>query len=173
MSAAGHTCTLAGPETYAPLAAEHGVSHRPVDDGPNALMSDPRTRGVRETGLRGVRGAAHTVTLLREITPRMRRVYADMVATADLDADVVVHTPGMPGAHIAEPLSVPAVPVALQPSWIPTRAFPVPGGPWPAWLPDSLHPLSYRAAALSLRSRRTLDEELRRDLGAGPPIRAP
>lgn len=168
LSAVGHTATLAGPRAYAPLAAEQGVSYHPVDDGPNTLLDDPHMRGVIKTGLQGVRGAAHTVTLLREITPRMRRVYVDMAATADLDADVVVHIPGMPGAHIAERLGVPAVPVALQPSWVPTRAFPTPGGPWPGWIPDSLNPLSYRITALALRGQRGPAEELRRHLGLTP-----
>ncbi|WP_159942936.1 glycosyltransferase [Nocardiopsis sp. FR6] len=163
LEAAGHTSTVAGPRACAPLAAEQGVAYRPVDDGPNTLMGDPELSGVRDTGLRGPRGAAHAVTLLRRITPLMRRVYRDTAATADEEADVVVHVPGMPGGHIAERLGVPAVPVALQPSWVPTRAFPAPGLPWPGWLPRALNPLSYRLVALTLRGQRSVAEELRRD----------
>ncbi|MES0837429.1 glycosyltransferase [Nocardiopsis tropica] len=162
---AGHTATVAGPRSYAALAADHAVAYHPVDDGPNTLMDDPAMKGVMETGLRGLRGAAHTVSLLREITPLMRRVYADMAATVDLGADVVVHIPGMPGAHIAERLAVPAVPVALQPSWVPTRAFPAPGVPWPERAPGALNPLTYRLAALALRGQRGVAEDLRRELG--------
>lgn len=165
LNAAGHSATVAGPRSYAWLAAEHGVPYHPVDDGPNALMDDPEMKGVMETGLRGPRGAAQTVALLREITPRMRQVYADMAATADLGADVVVHVPGMPGAHIAEHLGVPSVPVALQPSWVPTRAFPAPGVPWPRWVPDALVPVSYRMTALALRGQRRLADRLRASLG--------
>ncbi|MEU0489230.1 glycosyltransferase [Nocardiopsis sp. NPDC006139] len=179
LEAAGHTATVAGPESYAPLAAAHGVAYRPVDDGPNALMEDPGLSGVRETGLRGLRGAVHTVSLLRAITPLMRRVYTDMAATADSGADIVVHIPGMPGGHIAERLGVPAVPVGLQPSWVPTGAFPAPGVPWPGWVPARFHRLSYRLAGAALRGQRKIAEDLRRDLGLAPrpgahdPLRRP
>ncbi|MFD3685105.1 glycosyltransferase [Nocardiopsis sp. NPDC058631] len=168
LGAAGHTATVVGPQSYAPLASGYGVPYRPVDDGPNALMDDPGMKGVMETGLRGLRGAAHTAALLREITPRLRQVYADMAAAVDPGADVVVHIPGMPGGHIAEHLGVPAVPVALQPSWVPTRAFPAPGVPWPERAPGALNPLTYRLAALALRGQRRVAEELRLDLGLAP-----
>ncbi|MDE3722620.1 glycosyltransferase [Nocardiopsis sp. N85] len=168
LSAAGHTATVAGPESYAPLADAFGVPYHPVDDGPNALMDDPAMAGVGETGLHGLRGAVHTVTLLREITPRLRPVYTDMAATVDLGADIVVHIPGMPGAHIAERLGVPAVPVALQPSWVPTGAFPAPGVPWPRWVPARFDRLSYRLAETALRGQRKVADDLRRDLGLTP-----
>ncbi|CAL9367764.1 O-mycaminosyltylonolide 6-deoxyallosyltransferase [Nocardiopsis dassonvillei] len=179
LSAAGHTATVAGPESYAPLARGHGVAYHPVDDGPNALMDDPGMAGIRETGLRGLRGAVHTVTLLREITPRMRRVYTDMAAAADTDADIVVHIPGMPGGHIAERLGVPAVPVALQPSWVPTGAFPAPGVPWPGWVPARFNRSSFRLAEMALRGQRKVADDLRRNLGlasrpgAHDPLRRP
>ncbi|WP_435111394.1 nucleotide disphospho-sugar-binding domain-containing protein [Nocardiopsis synnemataformans] len=165
LGAAGHTGVVAGPASAAPLAAEYGVAYRPVDDGPNALMGDPELNGVMETGLRGLRGAVHAAALLRRITPLMRRVHDDMALLADEDADVVVHIPGMPGGHIAERLGVPSVPVALQPSWVPTRAFPAPGVPWPRWAPAALNPLTYRLTALTLRGQRAVAEEFRDGLG--------
>ncbi|WP_150253801.1 nucleotide disphospho-sugar-binding domain-containing protein [Nocardiopsis deserti] len=165
LGAAGHTGVVAGPASAAPLAAEYDVAYRPVDDGPNALMGDPELNGVMETGLRGLRGAVHAAALLRRIAPLMRRVHDDMAPLADEDADVVVHIPGMPGGHIAERLGVPSVPVALQPSWVPTRAFPAPGVPWPRWAPAALNPLTYRLAALTLRGQRAVVEEFRDGLG--------
>ncbi|MFD6951366.1 MULTISPECIES: glycosyltransferase [unclassified Nocardiopsis] len=180
LDAAGHTSLVAGPAASAPLAAEHGVHYHPVDDGPNTLIGDPELSGVRDTGLRGLRGAAHTATLLRRITPLMRRVHDDMARVTDGGADLVVHLPGMPGGHIAEHLGVPSVPVALQPSWVPTRAFPAPGVPWPSWLPDALNPVTYRLTALALRGQRAVAEEFRsRRMGLPPrpgrhdPLRQP
>lgn len=165
LDATGHTAVVAGPASAAPLAAAHGVAYHPVDDGPNTLMGDPELGGVMDTGLRGLRGAVHAAALLRRITPLMRRVHDDMAALADEDADVVVHIPGMPGGHLAEHLGAPSVPVALQPSWVPTRAFPAPGVPWPGWMPAALNPLTYRLAALALRGQRAVAEEFRDALG--------
>jgi sterol 3beta-glucosyltransferase len=179
LDAAGHTGVVAGPASAAPLAAGYGVAYRPVDDGPNALMGDPELDGVMDTGLRGLRGAVHTAALLRRITPLMRRVHEDMAGVADERADVVVHIPGMPGGHIAEHLGVPSVPVALQPSWVPTRAFPAPGVPWPRWMPGALNPLTYRLTALALRGQRAVAEEFRGRLdlprrdGRHDPLRQP
>ncbi|WP_179811115.1 glycosyltransferase [Nocardiopsis sinuspersici] len=180
LEAAGHTGVVAGPAASAPLAAEHGVAYRPVDDGPTALIGDPELSGVMDTGLRGLRGAAHTVALLRRITPLMRRVHDDMVRVVDGGADLVAHLPGMPGGHVAERLGVPSVPVALQPSWVSTRAFPAPGVPWPSWLPDALNPVTYRLTALALRGQRSVAEEFRvRGMGLPPrpgrhdPLRQP
>ncbi|WP_040685159.1 glycosyltransferase [Nocardiopsis halotolerans] len=169
LETAGHTSLVAGPAASAPLAAAHGVTYHPVDDGPLTLMGDPDLGGAMDTGLRGLRGAAHTVTLLRRITPLMRRVHADMAETADGDADLVVYLPGTPGGHIAERLGVPSVPVALQPSWVPTRAFPAPGVPWPSWLPDALNPVTYRLTALALRGQRSAAEEFRESRMGLPP----
>ncbi|PSK98433.1 sterol 3beta-glucosyltransferase [Murinocardiopsis flavida] len=165
LEAAGHTAVVAGPAAAAPLAADHGVTYRPVDDGPNTLMGDPELSVVMDTGLRGVRGAVQAATLVRRIKPLMRQVYADMAEAADDGADLVVHIPGMPGHHIAERLGVPSVPVALQPSWVPTSAFPAPGVPWPAWIPPVFNRASYRLVAMALRGQYSVADELRGRLG--------
>ena len=168
----GHTALVAGPAHCAPLAAAHGVEYHPTDDGVTGLMADPDLAGVMDTGLRGVRGAAQTVRLLRRIKDTTVRVYEDMADAAESGADIVVHTVGLPGQHIAECLGARAVPVALQPSWIPTRAFPVPGAPWPGWMPRALNRLSYRLVALALRGQRGAGLRLRRErLGLGRPNR--
>lgn len=125
LEASGHTALVAGPAHCAPLAAAHGVDYHPTDDGVTGLMEDPALAGVKDTGLRGIPGAAQSVRLLRRIKDAIGRVYEDMADAAESGADIVVHTAGLPGRHIADFLGVRAVPVALQPSWIP-RFPPVP-----------------------------------------------
>ncbi|GAB3742169.1 glycosyltransferase [Nocardiopsis nanhaiensis] len=172
LEASGHTARVVGPAHCAPLAAAHGVDYHPTDDGVTGLTADPDLAGVMDTGLRGVRGAAQTVRLLRRIKDATGQVYEDIADAAEDGADIVVHTVGLPGQHIAEYLGVRAVPVALQPSWIPTRAFPVPGAPWPDWMPSAFNRLSYRLAALALRGQRGAALRLRRErLGLGRPNR--
>lgn len=169
LEASGHTAFVAGPARCSSLAAARGVDYHPTDDGATGLLGDPELAGVMDTGLRGFRGAAQTVQLLRRIKDATGQVYEDMADVAEGGADIVVHTAGLPGQHIAEYLGARAVPVALQPSWIPTRAFPVPGVPWPGWMPGALNRLSYRLAALALRGQRGAGLRLRRDrLGLGP-----
>ncbi|MBE3000678.1 glycosyltransferase family 1 protein [Nocardiopsis sp. HNM0947] len=163
LEASGHTALVAGPAHCASLAALHGVDYHPTHDGVTGLMGDPELAGVMDTGLRGMRGAAQTVRLLRRIKDTTGRVYEDMAEAAEGGADIVVHTAGLPGEHIAEYLGTRAVPVALQPSWIPTRAFPVPGAPWPGWMPSAFNRLSYRLTALALRGQRRAAMRLRRE----------
>lgn len=64
--------------------------------------------------------------VMREAKPAMVRVLADMASAAEGGADLVVHHANQPAHHIAEYLGVPAVPVGLQPVWVPTRGFPNP-----------------------------------------------
>ncbi|GAB3706998.1 nucleotide disphospho-sugar-binding domain-containing protein [Nocardiopsis oceani] len=172
LEASGHTALVAGPAHCARLAAAQGVDYHPTDDGVTGLTGDPDLPGVMDTGLRGVRGTAQAVRLLRRIKGATGRVYEDMADAAEDGADIVVHTVGLPGQHIAEYLGARAVPVALQPSWIPTRAFPVPGAPWPRWVPSAFNRLSYRLVALALRGQRGAALRLRRErLGLGRPGR--
>ncbi|MFC3521414.1 glycosyltransferase [Streptomonospora nanhaiensis] len=157
---AGHGALVAGPAASAPLAAEYGVDYHPVDDGPNALMGDPDLDGAMDTGLRGLRGTAEAVKVMRRIKPLMYRVYSDMADAAEGGADLVVHHPGMPGGHIAERLGVPAVPALLQPTWVPTSAFPAAGFP-ATRVPAALNRTTYRLLALSVRALAPVADRLR------------
>ncbi|WP_017596340.1 glycosyltransferase [Nocardiopsis potens] len=169
LESTGHAVRTAGPAGSAPLAAARGIAYHPVDDGPLTLMGDPELGGVMRTGLRGPHGAAQAVRLVRRITPLMHRVCEDMADAAEEGADAVVHLVGTPGHHIAERLGAVAVPVALQPSRVPTGAFPPPGVPLPRWMPGALNRTAYRFAGLALRGRRKVHERFRRERpGLGP-----
>ncbi|GAA1748428.1 nucleotide disphospho-sugar-binding domain-containing protein [Streptomonospora arabica] len=150
---AGHEPLLAAAESSAALAADHGLAFAPLDDGPVRMLEDKEL--VADTGDSGRRGgrlreARAMVRIVRRAKADMVRVLDDMAAAADgfRGADVVVHGMGYPGHHIAEYLQVPSVPVALQPFWVPTAAFPNPMLPVP--VPRALNRASHRTNALVL-----------------------
>src|SRR5690625_769705 len=119
---AGHEARLGAPGAMGPLVTEHGVRCAPLDDGPNRLLEDPEQLDA-VLGSVGkpsrAREIAGMLRVARKAKPAMARVLADMAAAAEGGADLVVHQANQPAHHIAEYLGVPAVPVALQPVWIP------------------------------------------------------
>ncbi|MFD0775679.1 glycosyltransferase, partial [Streptomonospora algeriensis] len=153
LTASGHEVLLAAPQSSAPLAADHGVPFAPLDEGPNRILEDPQLVGA-VTGKHGGRAAeaGAMLRIVRRAKGDMARVLDDMATAADrcAGADVVVHGIGYPGHHVAEYLGVPSVPVALQPFWVPTAAFPNPMLPVP--VPRALNRASYRFTTLMLRS---------------------
>ncbi|MDT0300954.1 glycosyltransferase [Streptomonospora wellingtoniae] len=155
LRAAGHEPLLAAAESSAALAADHGLAFAPLDDGPVRMLDDTElVADTAESGRRGgrLREAGAMVRIVRRAKADMVRVLDDMAAAADgfADADVVVHGMGYPGHHIAEYLGVPSVPVALQPFWVPTAAFPNPMLPVP--VPRALNRASHRTNTLVLRA---------------------
>lgn len=162
--AAGHEPRLGAPAAFSSLVEQHGVRFVPLDDGPNRMLDDPgRLEPVLgSTGSHShVQQIATMLRVLREAQPAMARVLADMASAADGGADVVVHQASSPAQHIAEYLSVPAVPVGLQPVWVPTRAFPNPI--LPVRVPAVCNRATYRLNALALRSFAGAVDTWRRD----------
>ncbi|GAA1287478.1 glycosyl transferase family 1 [Planotetraspora silvatica] len=158
---AGHEAVLAAPAASASLAEPYGLRFVPVDDGPNKLIDDPQIRSAIETNYRGLRGKKIALEVMRRSKPLMSQVLADMVTAADGGADMVVHAAGIPGQHIAEALGVPAVPVGLQPVWVPTATFRNPMLPVP--LPRAFNRASYLPIKLMLRSFSGITDTLRKD----------
>ncbi|MDG4820817.1 glycosyltransferase [Asanoa sp. WMMD1127] len=176
---AGHEVLVAGPACYAPLAAALTVPYAPLDDRWNRLTDEPHIQEALATNYRGLKAKRTAVEVVRRTRQYIAAALDDITAAVPAQTDVVVHHTLLPGQHLAEALGVPSVPVALQPNWVPTGAFPCPM--WtPAWLPRSFNRLSYRPAALvpqmllgavgkhwrarlGLRSRR----------GSGDPFRRP
>ncbi|RBQ20711.1 glycosyltransferase [Spongiactinospora rosea] len=156
---AGHEAVLGAPAAMASLAEPYGIAFAPVHDGPNTLIADPRIRAAIETNYRGARGKKIALEVMRRSRPLMAKVFDDMATVAEAGADLVVHGPGIPGHHFAEWLGVPAVPAALQPVWVPTRAFRNPMLPVP--LPRALNRASYVPIKLMLRSFGGVSDEVR------------
>ena len=153
---AGHDAVLAAPAASESLVAPYGLDFVAVHDGPNTLLDDPVIREAIETNYRGLRGKKIAVEVMRRSKPLLARVFADMVEAAPGGTDVVVA--GSPGHRIAEALGVPAVPVALQPVWVPTSAFRNPMLPVP--LPRVLNRASYLPIKLMLRSLNAVVDEV-------------
>ncbi|WP_246258656.1 glycosyltransferase [Amycolatopsis anabasis] len=147
---AGHDPVLAAPTGTLAVAESHGVRCTPLDDGPNRLMGDPEVRAAMDTNYRGLRGKRIAVQVLRKSAPLMARVLDDMAAAAEAGADLVVHQVGIPGHEVAERLGVPAVPVCLQPVWVPTRSFANPM--IPVRLPRALNRASYLPIRVALHA---------------------
>lgn len=179
LSDAGHEVLVAGPACYEPLAAAGGVPFAPIDDQWNRLTDEPHIQEALATNYRGLTAKRTAIEVVRRTRQHIAAALDDIAAAVPAQTDLVVHHTMLPGQHLAEALDVPAVPVALQPNWVPTSAFPSPM--WaPPWLPTPFNRLSYRPAALApqlllgaagkhwrarlgLRSRR----------GSGDPFRRP
>jgi sterol 3beta-glucosyltransferase len=154
----GHHAVLAAPERFADLAATYGVEFAGVDDGPlRVLDSGSAIADVAAGGLKA------KMALMRRLPPLFTKLLEDCweVASfgAGVGADVVVHNGQViAGQHIAEKLGVPAVLAIPVPIYVPTRAFPWPGQPFPSWLPSTLNRFTYLGmTAPALMFGRTVD----------------
>ncbi|WP_454855600.1 glycosyltransferase [Promicromonospora soli] len=146
---AGHDVLLAAPAETAGLVERYAVPFAPLNDGTKALMDDPQISAAIETNYRGLRGKVAGVRAMRLSKPLMEKVYVDATEAADTGVDVVIHHSGLPMHYLAEMLGVPAVPVCLQPGWVPTDSFPAPQ--MPAGLPPRLNRASYALTTPALR----------------------
>jgi sterol 3beta-glucosyltransferase len=146
---AGHDALLAAPAEMAGLVERYAVPFAPLNDGTKALMDDPEIAAAIENNYRGLRGKIAGVRAMRLSKPLMEKVYADATSAADTEVDVVIHHSGLPMHYLAEKLGVPAVPVCLQPGWVPTDSFPAPQ--LPAGLPPRLNRASYALTTPALR----------------------
>ncbi|WP_200302386.1 glycosyltransferase [Streptomyces adelaidensis] len=150
----GHQPLLAAPPSYASEASAYDVDFAAIDDGPNRILNETATRRFIDNGLMGVRGkiaAARTVARVKQL---MIAPLRDVAAIAHDHGDVaaVVHSAAFPAQHVADMLDVPAVVVALQPGWIPTREFPCQLMPLPK-VPRLLNRSTYALVTAAQRSR--------------------
>jgi sterol 3beta-glucosyltransferase len=154
LTKAGHEVVLAGPAGSVDRAAPYCARVVRLDDGTNRLVNDRDAWEAVERGFRGWRGLRLGLGFLRRNRALMATVLDDLAVLADALADdavdLVVHQVNVPGNAIAERLGVPAVPVCLQPFWVPTGSFPDPTFPFP--LPRALNRASYLATRLLVRA---------------------
>ncbi|WP_290060319.1 glycosyltransferase [Amycolatopsis solani] len=171
LTGAGHDVVLAAPASSAAVAEAHCTRVLPLDDGTNKLVDDRAAWEAVERNFRGLRGKRLGVRLARRNRLAMRRVFDDLAALARTTAgavDLVVHQVNVPGHAIAELLGVPAVPVCLQPFWVPTPSFPDPLFPYR--LPAALNRVSYLSTRTFVRALTGSPARFRRD-GLGLPRR--
>ncbi|MEU9112055.1 glycosyltransferase [Streptomyces sp. NPDC048483] len=143
LASVGHEVSLVGPRAASEVARSAGVPYVPITDGPLTLMRDPVVVKANRTRGRGLRGRVLAVRWLLRNRPLYREVLADLVATVRAQGrpDVVVFQSWLPAHHLAESLGVPAVPVCLQPGWVPTPDLRNPL--FPGRLPRRWNTLSY------------------------------
>lgn len=149
LKGAGHDVTFGGPETSIELAAPHCAGLIPFDDLAKKLVADPAIRSALEANRGGIRGRLLAMRTKRRFRSMMAGALHDLARAADVDADIVVHHPLLPGHEIAERLGVPAVPVCLVPAFVATSSFPSPLLPFR--IPSVLRRLSYRYTVTMLR----------------------
>jgi sterol 3beta-glucosyltransferase len=130
---AGHDVLLCAPASSAGLVEPYPVKFFPLNDAIGEWMTKPGVLEAVERGYRGVSGKRILAKSVRQLHSLMEVLLADMAAVVREvapkevhDIDLVVHHVEVPGHEIAERLGVPSVPVCLQPSWVPTAAFPNP-----------------------------------------------
>ncbi|WP_439380545.1 glycosyltransferase [Amycolatopsis lexingtonensis] len=173
LTGAGHEVVVAAPASSAAVAEPFCAGVVPLDDGTNKLVDDRAAWEAVERNFRGLRGKRLGLRLLRHNRAAMARVFGDLAALGRTlaeagDVDLVVHQVNVPGHAIAELLGVPAVPVCLQPFWVPTPSFPDPLFPYP--LPAVLNRASYASTRTFVRALTGNPARFRRD-GLGLPRR--
>ncbi|MBB3037048.1 glycosyltransferase [Hoyosella altamirensis] len=115
------------------------------------MTDDPDVRFALESNYAGLKGKKLAFTVVRRTRRYMDTVLEEIAGVAaHADYDLVIHHTLVPGQHIGEYLGVAAVPVALQPVWVPTSAFPSPFGPQS--LPAFLNRATYLSSQLLSRA---------------------
>ncbi|MFF4602908.1 glycosyltransferase [Streptomyces sp. NPDC001339] len=148
LSAAGHDVSIIGPQRTFQVAHSVGIPYVPVADGPLELLTDPVIVKVNESSRLG---PVLATRWLRRNRPRYVQVLEETTAAvrAQPRPDVILFQPAVPVHHIAESLDVPAVPVCLQPGWVPTPDFANPL--LDTRIPHALNKASYASTQLTVR----------------------
>lgn len=134
----GHVVSLGIPHWYSNVAEGQGLRLVRFDDAWSSLMTHPKVRRAYENDHRGL---GLNVRIMYFVRPMLVPVLKDMASAVTTDVDVIVHHAYFPGHQVAERLGVPAVPVCLQPQWVPTSSFA--DFLFPAPLPKWLYKASY------------------------------
>lgn len=143
---AGHEAMVGAPASSAYLVEPYGACLIPFDDTVSKLLAGQEVREAIETDYHGMRGKKGQIQILFRFRRLMAKMLDDIALAAECGADIVVHHVGLPGHEVAERLGVPAVPVCLHPSYVPTRSFPNPR--FPFWVPRALNRASYLSTKL-------------------------
>ncbi|WP_236789883.1 glycosyltransferase [Amycolatopsis sp. GM8] len=153
---AGHHAILCAPKSSVLLPTHSGVELIPLTEDLGKWMTEPEVLEAAESNYRGLSGKRILLQVVRKVRGMMATVLDEMAYIAielhdtGTRIDAVVHHVDLPAHEIAEMLRVPAIPVCLQPSWVPTSSFPNPEVPFT--IPKVLNRLSYTTTRLRLRT---------------------
>lgn len=151
LSFSGHEVLLGAPlSRFYSLSLPSNVELIALSDIEPLLTLDPYVREAFETNYHGLRGKGLILPVMRRFNAVHRLIREEISQFADTDVDVVVHHVNVPAHEIAERIGVPAVPVCLGPSLIPTKAFVDPM--IPINVPKMLYRFSYRLALIWLQA---------------------
>ncbi|GAA1562153.1 glycosyltransferase [Kribbella hippodromi] len=138
----GHEVVIGAPGTSRELLRPYSTAVIGFEDRDRNISRQPAVRRLYGKGVPF------------QFIPPARRELAGMLedfATAlDSEPDLVVHHAGLPGHQIAESLGVPAIPVCLHPSYVPTDSFANPY--FPVRVPPALNRATYSWTSLYLRT---------------------
>ena len=120
-----HQVRLAAPDNFEPLAKEYDLDFSPLGMDAQKMLGtggiDPGRNILLWFG-----------DVLRSLKPLVERM-AENSWLACQDADLILYsTLGIAGYHIAEKLGIPCIFASPMPGFFPTRAYPNPGGVFPA-----------------------------------------
>ncbi|HEY0448654.1 glycosyltransferase [Actinophytocola sp.] len=156
---AGHEVVVGAPAGSASLMEPHSTKVIPFNDIAKTMLSDPLMRQSLDANHWGLRGRVLSRRHMRKHRSLRDALRGDMRKAVDEGADIVVHHGLLPGHEVAETLGVPAVPVFMDPFWIPTSSFTNPE--FPFRLPRALNKASF--VGTNLRRRRQRDPLRRPD----------
>lgn len=120
-----HRVRLAAPDNFELLAAEYHLDFFPIGMDAQKMLGtggiDPSRNVLLWFG-----------DVLRSLKPLVAQI-AENSLLASQDADLILYsTLGIAGYHIAEKLGIPCIFASPMPGFFPTRAYPNPGGVFPA-----------------------------------------
>lgn len=163
---AGHNATFCAPSQFESLANEYGINFRSIDPDSRTYTHKitPHTAGKIDIHKRRQRTIAkkQLAKLISSYHEKIGEI-CDEIGQGGVDI-IVYHHPLICVGEVAERLAAPAIPVCLQPFWVPTNSFPNPVFRWP--VPHQLNHASYLHVAMKWRSLHRYGARLRqRSLG--------
>lgn len=133
----GHTVIMGAPCAYKEATLHLTNSEFfGFDDALALWMTMPGVLEAFESNFRGFRNLATIAKTIPKVRNLASVVFDEMATLAKTlqsngkVPDIVVHHVDLPGNEIAELFGTPAIPVCLQPAWVPTSSFPNPEFPF-------------------------------------------
>jgi sterol 3beta-glucosyltransferase len=124
-----HKVRFAAPDNFEPLAREHHLDFFPLGINTQELLGSQKLKAGIETGRNFFLWFLNVLQLVRPMVDRlMERTWISCQ-----NAETIVYsTIGFGAYHVAEKLGVPCFMATPLPGLAPTRAYPNPGGVFPA-----------------------------------------
>ncbi|MAM63233.1 glycosyltransferase [Maritimibacter sp. UBA3975] len=120
LRAAGHDVTLAGPKGFEPMIEAAGLSPAPLPVDFQALLQEPEMQAALNSLTGRLKAFRWASEIMNGQLSEMWRIGLEVAP--DL---ILYHFKGAMGPYLGRRLGVPAVPVSLQPGFVPTRAYPM------------------------------------------------